>query len=106
MSRLVLVTVPVVVLCALGLGGCQGGERAALPAGPTVSASPGPASPGPASPGSTSATARPGSGAAASPGSAGDPLAGIESAVDAVERDVGSDADSDAGSGGGSAPGR
>lgn len=58
--------VPVVVLCALGLGGCRGADRAALPAAPATA-------------------------------TAGDPLAGIEYEVDAVERDLDSDADADAG---------
>jgi hypothetical protein len=75
----VLVVLPVLVACVLGLGGCRGGDRAALPAVSTPAAS---------------TPAR--SGAAA--GTTGDPLAGIESEVAAVERDVDSDA--------GSAPGR
>ena len=65
--RLVL-AVPVVLACALGLGGCRGGDRVALPvATPAV---------------------------APSTGSAADPLAGIESEVDAVERDLNADAES------------
>ena len=62
----VLVAVPVVVACVLGLGGCRGGDRAAPPAAPVV-------------PSAVSAFAA-------------DPLAGIEAQVDAVERDVDSDA--------------
>jgi hypothetical protein len=77
-----LVVLPVLVACVLGLGGCRAGDRAALPAVSTPAASP------------PAAAAR--SGAAA--GTTGDPLAGIESEVAAVERDVDSDA--------GSAPGR
>ena len=61
----VLVAVPVVVTCVLGLGGCRGDDRAAPPAAPVV---------------------------ASSAASAADPLAGIEAQVDAVERDVDSDA--------------
>jgi hypothetical protein len=68
-----VVAVPVVVAGVLGLGGCRGAERAALPA-----------------PRSTDVPARAGPAAA-------DPLAGIESEVDAVERDV----DSDSGAAGG-----
>ena len=60
----VLVAVPVVVACVLGLGGCRGGDRAAPPAAPVV----------------------------ASSAAAADPLAGIEAQVDAVQRDVDSDA--------------
>jgi hypothetical protein len=59
-----------VLLAVLGLAGCRGAERGALPA-------------------STS------SGAAAS----ADPLAGIEHEVDSVERDVDSDANPDTGPG-------
>ena len=58
----VLVAVPVVVACVLGLGGCRDGDHAAPPATPVVAPS------------------------------AADPLAGIEAQVDAVERDVDSDA--------------
>jgi hypothetical protein len=61
-----------VVLAVLGLGGCRGADRAALPA------------PTPA-------------GAAAS----ADPLAGIEHEVDSVERDVDSDSDADSDTGSG-----
>jgi hypothetical protein len=57
-----------VLLAVLGLGGCRGADRAALPA-PTSA------------------------GAAAST----DPLAGIEHEVDSVERDVNSDADTGSG---------
>ena len=76
-----LATVPLVVVCALGLGGCRGGGATALPAAST-----------PAAPRS----------AAVVP--AGDPLAGIESEVAAVERDVEVDARSDGGSAPGPAP--
>ena len=72
----VLAVVSVAVLCVLGLGGCRGGDRTA------------------AAPRSAPAA----SGSAGS-GSVADPLAGIESSVDAVERDVDTDsrADSPAG---------
>ena len=76
----ILGTVVVVVACMVGLAGCRGGERAA------------PASVGPA------AVAPAGSGRGApvrtdtGTGTAGDPLAGIEAQVDAVERDVDADA--------------
>ena len=63
----VLVAVPVVVTCVLGLGACRGDDRAAPPAAPVVASS-------------------------AASASAADPLAGIEAQVDAVERDVDSDA--------------
>jgi hypothetical protein len=82
----VLVAIPVVAACALGLGGCRGGDRAALPAAPAVS------TPALSTPAATPAVAA-GSGARAH-AAAGDPLAGIESEVDAVERDVSSDAGS------------
>ena len=78
----VLVVLPVLVACVLGLGGCRGADRTAPPAVSTPAAS------------TPAAAAR----SAAAAGTAGDPLAGIESEVDAVERDVDSDA--------GSAPGR
>jgi hypothetical protein len=68
-----------VLLCVLLLGGCRGAEKAARPASP-VSASP--------------VSANRVSGNPVS----GNPLAGIEATVDAVERDVDSDA-SGAGSG-------
>jgi hypothetical protein len=70
----VLVVVPVAVLGVLGLGGCRGADRAALPA------------PAPRS-------------APAASGSAADPLAGIESTVDVVERDVDADSRSDSAAG-------
>jgi hypothetical protein len=73
----VLVVVPLVVLGVLGLGGCRGADRAALPA-PQSAAVP------------------------RSAASAADPLAGIESSVDAVERDVDADSRADAGSADGS----
>jgi hypothetical protein len=69
----VLVVVPLVVLGVLGLGGCRGADRAASPAPAPHSAVP------------------------RSAASAPDPLAGIESSVDAVERDVDADSRSDAG---------
>jgi hypothetical protein len=88
----VLVVLPVVVACVLGLGGCRGGgDRAALPEVSTPAVHP----PTVSTVAASTPAVRSGSGAAA-----GDPLAGIESEVDAVERDV--DSDSDAGS----APGR
>jgi len=63
-----VLAVPVVVVCALGLGGCRGGDQVAPPvATPAVAPS--------------------------AAGSAADPLAGIESEVDAVERDLNADAD-------------
>jgi hypothetical protein len=87
----VLVVLPVVVACVLGLGGCRGGgDRAALPEVSTPAVHP----PAVSTAAASTPAARSGAGAAA----AGDPLAGIESEVDAVERDVDSDA--------GSAPGR
>jgi len=78
-----LAMVPLVVVCALGLGGCRGGGPTALPAAST-----------PAAP------------RAAAVAPADDPLAGIESEVAAVERDVDVDARSDAGSAPGPAPRR
>jgi hypothetical protein len=84
MSRThVLVVVPMVVLGVLGLGGCRGADRAALP------------------------TPQPAPQSAAVPrfaASAADPLAGIESSVDAVERDVDADSRADAGSADGAGP--
>lgn len=58
------VVVAVVVLSALGLGGCRGADRVAEPTRTAVER----------------------------PGVAGDPLDGVERGVDAVERDL--DADS------------
>ena len=81
MSRIrVLVVVPVVVLGVLGLSGCRGADRAALPA-PTLQPVPALRS------------------APAASGSPADPLAGIESTVDAVERDVDADSRPDSAAG-------
>ena len=85
-----LVVLPVVVACVLGLGGCRGGGDRALPEVSTPAVHP----PAVSTAAASTPAARSGAGAAA----AGDPLAGIESEVDGVERDVDSDA--------GSAPGR
>jgi hypothetical protein len=75
-----LVAVPVLLTAVLGLAGCRGAERAALPA--PAASSPAPASgPGRAS------------GSVASTG----PLADVEATVDAIEHDVDSDSGSDAG---------
>jgi hypothetical protein len=73
-----VVVIPCAVGLLAGLAGCRGGEREA------------PAAVGPA----TVAPAGSGPGAAArtDAGTAGDPLAGIEAQVDAVERDVEADA--------------
>ena len=79
-----LVVVPAVLVATLGLGACRGAERSALPASGVSSPSP---------------AARVGSGAS---GSSADPLAGIESTVDSVERDVDSDARDGSGTGTGS----
>jgi hypothetical protein len=85
--RLVL-AVPVVVACALGLGGCRGGDRVALPV-----ATPAVAPPSASAPAVSTRSGAVRSGSAAT-GAAADPLAGIESEVDAVERDLDADADS------------
>jgi hypothetical protein len=72
----VLVAVPVMVVAVLGLAGCRGAERAALPA-PGVSSAP-----------HVSGTAK-----------AADPLADVEATVNVIEHDVDADAGSDSGTG-------